>query len=93
MGIDISKIDQNFKIQLLTGNIAHTEIQGNDDPISSVQILTAIPSITPATFISAAADTGMGTYTLNPNFLLKIPAETYTGTYQATVTVAIVSGP
>jgi hypothetical protein len=55
--------------------------------------LTNISSLTPGTFLSAAVDTGMGTYTLKPNFLLKIPAETYVGDYTATVTVAIVAAP
>ncbi len=90
-GIDISESDQEFQIQLTEPNITYTE--GNTKPVSSVTALTPISSITPAKFIAAAVDTGMGTYTLAPNFLLEIPAETYAGDYTATFTVAIVSGP
>jgi hypothetical protein len=37
----------------------------------------------------------MGTYAINPNFELEVPAETYvgTGTYTATITISAVSGP
>jgi len=93
--IDISSADQEFKIQLLDSNIAVTE--GNAKPTSSVASLTAIPESPAAAlkFASAALNAGMGSYTLNPNFELEIPAETYVGlgTYTSTITVSIVSGP
>jgi len=93
--INISAADQQFKIQLLDANIAVTA--GNTKPTSSATTLTAIPEAPAAglKFVSAAADTGMGTYAINPNFELAVPAETYvgTGTYTATVTVSAVSGP
>ena len=93
--IDISVADQEFKIQLLDANIAVTA--GNTKPTSSVTALTNIPTA-PATalkFATAAVNTGMGNYTLNPNFELEVRAETYvgTGSYTATITVSIVSGP
>jgi hypothetical protein len=93
--LNISAADQQVKIQLLDANIAVTA--GNTKPTSSVTALTAIPEApaTALTFTSAATDAGMGSYTLNPNFELEVPAETYvgSGTYTATVTVTAVSGP
>jgi len=35
----------------------------------------------------------MGSYTLNPNFELEVPAETLVGNYSSTITVSAVSGP
>lgn len=93
--VNISAADQQFKIQLLDANITTTA--GNAKPTSSVAALTAIPEApaTALTFASAATDAGMGSYALNPNFELALPAETYvgTGTYTATITVTAVSGP
>jgi hypothetical protein len=40
-------------------------------------------------FVSATTDEGMGTYYLNPQFDLFVPAETYAGRYQATVTLTL----
>ena len=69
----------------------------NTKPTSQVTTLAAIPEAPAAAlkFASAAVDTGMGTYAINPNFELEVPAETYvgTGTYTSTITVSAVSGP
>lgn len=46
-----------------------------------------------ASFFNAAANTGMGDFTVTPTFQLSIPATTYAGTYQSTVTLTILSGP
>ena len=93
--IDISAADQEFKIQLLDANVAVTA--GNAKPTSSATALTAIPEApaTALTFASAALNAGMGSYTLNPNFELEVPAETYvgSGTYTATITVTAVTAP
>lgn len=93
--IDISAADQEFKIQLLDTNITVTA--GNAKPVSQVTALTAIPESPAAALklVSAALDTGMGTYAIAPNFELEIPAETYvgSGTYTSTITVTAVSGP
>lgn len=93
--INISAADQQFKIQLLDANITVTA--GNTKPTSSVTALTAIPEAPAAAlkFVSAATNTGMGTYATNPNFELMVPAETFvgTGTYTATITVSAVTGP
>ncbi len=42
---------------------------------------------------NAAANTGMGGFTVTPTISVAIPANTYAGTYTSTVTVAVVSGP
>ena len=91
--INISAADQEFKIQLLDTNIA--VVSGNTKPTSSVTSLTAIPEAPAAalTFASAAVNEGMGSYTLNPNFELEVPAETLVGNYSSTITVSAVSGP
>ncbi len=90
--INISAADQEFKIQLLDANITVTS--GNTKPTSSVTSLTVIPETgSTLKFLSAAVDTGMGDYAINPNFELEVISETYAGTYTATFTVAIVSAP
>jgi hypothetical protein len=91
--INISAVDQEFKIQLLDTNIA--VVSGNAKPTSSVTSLTAIPEAPAAalTFASAAVNEGMGSYTLGPNFELEVPAETLAGSYSSTITVSAVSGP
>jgi hypothetical protein len=89
--IDISAADQEFKIQLLDTNIA--VVSGNAKPTSSVTSLTAIPNTPALTFASAAVNEGMGSYTLNPNFELEVPAYILAGNYSSTITVSAVSGP
>jgi hypothetical protein len=91
--IDVSSADQEFKIQLLDANIA--VVSGNAKPTSSVTSLTAIPEAggTALTFASAAVNEGMGSYTLNPNFELEVPAYILAGNYSSTITVSAVSGP
>jgi hypothetical protein len=42
---------------------------------------------------NAAANTGMGAFTVTPTISVAIPANSYAGTYTSTVTVAVVSGP
>jgi len=91
--IDISQPDTEFKIQLLDSNIS--VINGNTKPVSQVTSLTPISNVTPLKFLSAAAGTGMGSYSLHPNFELEIPADLSVGAggYTSTVTVDIVAGP
>ncbi len=93
--IDISESNLKFKIQLLDENITVTA--GNTKPTSQVTSLTAIPTAggSALKFVSAAADAGMGSYSIKPSFELEIPAETYVGegTYTLTITIRAVSGP
>ena len=89
--IDISAA--GFEIQLTEPNISVTA--GNTEPVSAVTSLTQIPTTgdTALKFLSAALDTGMGTYVLAPNFSLKIPAATYAGIYNSTMTITAASSP
>jgi len=89
--IDISTVGSKFQIQLTDANI--TLDAGNTKPASAVNTLTDIPEVTPLKIVSAASDTGMGSYTLHPNFSFEIPASTYAGTYTSTITIAAVTGP
>jgi hypothetical protein len=89
--IDIGAVGSKFQIQLTDANIALGS--GNTKPVSEVNTLTDIPKVTPLKFVTALVDTGMGSYTLNPNFKLEVPAFTYAGTYTSTVTITAVTGP
>ena len=88
--IDISEDDQRFTIEMQIGDIGVT--YGNTQPTSSV---TTAANITDSavTFLSAAVDTGMGSYTLDPDFELEVRAEVYAAAYTATITVTIVTAP
>lgn len=44
-------------------------------------------------FVSTALNEGMGTYDLDPDFQIWVPAEMYAGVYSSTITVTIDSGP
>ncbi len=80
----------NFKVRLLSDNI--TWVSGDPNKPASTQTDFASLSGT-ALKIASAADTGNGVYNMAPDFQLNVPAETYTGDYTATVTVAISAGP
>lgn len=88
--IDISVADQQFGITLVNADVGPTA--GNTQPVQTSGSLQNIGTST-VSFLTAPTDTGMGSYTLDPDFTLEIRAETYTAAYTATVTVAIVSGP
>ena len=88
--IDISVADQHFGITLADADI--TIVAGNTKPTSSATTLTDIADAT-VTYISAATDTGMGSYAIDPDFDLEVRAEVYEGTYTATVTLTNISGP
>ena len=92
---EIAPQNRVLRIQLRAAQIA--VIAGNAAPRSTVSALTAIPPMLarPLTIISAAANTGMGSYALHPNFALAVPAGTPVGpgTAAQTITVTAVSGP
>jgi len=88
--IDISVADQQFQITLSDANVAVTA--GDTKPTSSVTTKTDIGDAT-VTFLSAATDTGMGSYTLNPDLELEVRAEVHATTYTSTITVTIISAP
>ena len=44
-------------------------------------------------FYNAANATGVGTFTVTPTVKVTVPQNSYTGTYNSTLTIAAVSGP
>ena len=48
-------------------------------------------STTPQNFVNAVPDTGMGTYYLNPQFRLFVPAETYAGVYRSNIIITLIA--
>ena len=64
------------------------------NPTNSVGLPVALP-VTPGTikFYNAAASTGLGSFTIRPTITVTVPADAFAGSYTATVTTAIVSGP
>lgn len=80
----------NLRLALANADIV--TVDGNTKPASAMTSLTPL-STSDQTLLSAATDTGMGTYQVTPTFSLTIPADTYAGTYTATVTATIVAGP
>jgi Tol biopolymer transport system component len=79
-----------LKMRILDENIVL--VAGNTKPVSQVSSYTTL-STEPQTFMSATLETGMGTYTFNPEFSLDIPSSIYAGEYSGTFTVSIISGP
>jgi hypothetical protein len=67
------------------------------NPSNSVTYPLGIPAgssaPTAVKLFNAAANSGMGGFTVTPTVQVAIPANTYAGTYTSTVTVAVVSGP
>lgn len=81
----------NFEIRLLDANIVM--VSGDINGPASTQTTFASLSGTALKIGSAAVGEGDGVYELTPDFRLMVPAETYDGSYTATVTVAISAGP
>ena len=67
------------------------------NPTNSVGYNLGVPAgaaaPTAVKLFNAAADTGLGNFTVTPAVQVAIPANTYAGTYTSTVTLAVVSGP
>jgi hypothetical protein len=82
----------NFEIQLLDTNIVWVSGDDINMPTSTQTTFTAL-SGTALKIASAAVGKGNGVYDLTPDFRLTVPAETYAGSYAATVTVDISAGP
>ena len=81
----------NFELRLLDANI--TVVSGDPTGPVSTQTSFVALSATPRTIASAADATGDGVYDLTPDTRLTLPAEIYTGSYSATVTVTVAVGP
>ena len=80
-----------FKIRMQDANIEWVSGDTNK-PVSTQPGFTSL-SGTALMIASAVVGEGDGVYDLTPEFRLTVPAETYTGSYTATVTVAISAGP
>ena len=81
----------NFEIRLLDANIVWVSGSTNR-PTSNQTTFTAL-SGTGLKMASAAVNNGNGVYDITPEFRLTVPAETYAGSYTATVTADISAGP
>jgi hypothetical protein len=81
---------QNLSVQLLDENII--SLEGNEKPYSTFLEFSSLSEF-PQVIASAPAGTGMGSYSLLPEFSLIIPANAYSGQYQSVFTVEIISGP
>jgi len=81
----------NFEIRLLDASIV--VVSGDTNKPVSTQTAFASLSGTARKIASAAVGEGDGVYDLTPDFRLTVPAETYIGSYEATVTVTISAGP
>ncbi|HVB05704.1 MAG TPA: hypothetical protein VNF07_05595 [Acidimicrobiales bacterium] len=62
-------------------------------PIDSVSYPFQLPSETAATLFDAAAGSGMGNATVAVDFDVSLPATTIAGTYSATWSFTLISGP
>lgn len=84
---------------LTAPSVTCSGVGGNcTSPSNGVTYALAIPagSPTPPTavkFFNAAANSGLGKFTITPVVTVSIPGNTYAGTYTSTVSVAVVSGP
>jgi hypothetical protein len=67
------------------------------NPTNSITYALTVPAAASAPaavkFFNAAANTGMGRFTVTPSIAVSIPGNSYAGSYNSTVTVALVSGP
>lgn len=79
-----------FKTSLDDANIV--KVDGNSKPVSTMTSLVAL-SPSDQTMVSAAAGTGMGTYTVLPAFTLDVAAEAYAGSYTAVLTATVSATP
>ena len=81
----------NFEIRLLDANIV--VVSGDTNKPVSTQTTFASLTGSALKIASAAVGEGDGVYDLTPDPRLAVSAETFTGSYTATVTVAISAGP
>lgn len=67
------------------------------NPSNAISFPVGVPAgasaPTAVKFFNAAANTGMGQFSITPTIETAIPANVSSGTYASTVTVALVSGP
>lgn len=80
----------NLAIRLLNEKI--TVISGEGGPASTQTSYTSLGNGW-VKIISSPENVGMGIYDITPDFSLFVPAQTYSGSYTATITVSVVTGP
>ena len=81
----------NFELRLLDANIVR--VSGDTNAPASTQTTFTSLSGSALKIVSAAVSESDGVYDLTPDLRLTLPAETYTGSFTATVTVSISVGP
>lgn len=69
----------------------------NTNPTNAISYPLAVPAAasapTAVKFFNAAANSGMGKFTITPTITVTVPQNSFTGTYSSTLTIANVSGP
>ena len=67
------------------------------NPTNAITYPMTVPAAasapTAVKFFNAAANSGLGKFTITPTVAISLPADIYAGTYTSTITLAIVSGP
>lgn len=67
------------------------------NPTNAVAYPVGVPAAatapTAVKFFNAAANTGLGSFTVTPTVGVFVPSSTFAGSYSSTLTVSIVSGP
>ena len=58
-----------------------------------MSVPAAATAPTAVKFFNAAANTGLGSFTVTPTVGVFVPAASFAGSYSSTLTVSIVSGP
>jgi hypothetical protein len=72
---------------------ASTDSTAADDTVTPYPVSGIDGGSNPVVIYNAAAGSGMGTNALATDWWLKIPGNTYAGTYSSTITLQIASGP
>lgn len=80
----------NLKVRVDGADIV--TLSGNAPPVSLVGSYQPL-SAAPLRIISAATGTGTGSYDFTPQFQLTLPSSVYAGSYAASLTTSINSGP
>jgi hypothetical protein len=82
----------------LTGASSGCTLGGScTSPTNAISYPLGVPAAatapTAVKFFNAAANSGMGRFTITPSIDVAIPGNSYAGAYTSTVTIAAVSGP
>ncbi len=65
----------------------------NSITYSSFTVPAGTSAPDPVVFYNAAADSGLGSFTVTPTMYLAVPANMYAGSYSSTITLSIDNGP